>query len=235
MAKWKNYWSAYSGLNYKLVALILITLFSALYFLTPPKTEQPAVQQSTQTLPTETNLPARGELVITLKDARQKLIGLGYATALNITVKSIQIHTAEDNTTDNNITAEGWITIFNGTKTLDLLEYTDVSAIVGEKELEPAKYTQVRLYLSEEDSTIKIYNAEIFIFNKTYALKVPSNVIKLTHPFTIELNKTTVLTFDFDVPQSITRTADGYMLKPTIKISEEMIGKGERPANSKAV
>jgi hypothetical protein len=55
-----------------------------------------------------------------------------------------------------------------------------------------------------------------------HTLKVPSDDIKLNHPFTISENTTTVLILDFIVSQSIHQTGNGkFLLKPTIKIIQE--------------
>lgn len=104
----------------------------------------------------------KGELVIAVKDVMYKLTGGYTVTGLNLTIKSIQIHKTEINDTDENITATGWITIFNGTKTFDLVEYSeDVIALLGERELEPGKYTQIRLYIAEAD--VKLYNTIVYV------------------------------------------------------------------------
>lgn len=191
----------------------------------------------------------KGELVIAAKDVINKLTGGYSVTGLNLTVKSIQVHQSGTNDTDENITAAGWITVFNGTKTFDLVEYSeDVIALLGEKELDPGKYTQIRLYISEVD--VKLYNFDMAIWNKTYDAKVPSKVLKLIHPFTIEENKTLVLTLDFDVFKSFCKgilcrrsggPSDWWVFKPVLKtdvgplhdgILEEILERGKRPENS---
>ena len=222
-----------------IVAVIVIAL--AFVF----SSVQPPVQPTTTTVSTispTTTLPPTGTLLIAVKDVKQKLQGLGDATSLILTISSIQIHKTGSNSTDENVTAEGWITIFSGSKTLDLLDYMDVKAIIGEKELEAGKYTQIRLYIV--NATINITNTEMYIKNKKYQmtiagsgkLEVPSNVLKLNHPFTVEEGKTISLTLDFDVPQSVSRGGTGsYFLKPVIGIIEEKLEKGETPANSVVV
>ena len=213
--------------------IILIVLASNL-----PSTLYPSTSTTTTTtLVTTTTVPKTGTLLIAVKDVKQKISGLGYATSLMITIDNIQVHKTGDNTTDENVTAKGWITVFNGSKTFDLLEYTDVKAILCEKELDPDKYTQIRLYI--ENATIKIYNSNTFVYNKTYPMdiaasgnvQVPSKVLKLNHPFTVEEDKAISLTLDFDVPNSVMR-ATKYILKPVINIIEEKLEKGQKPENS---
>jgi len=225
--------------NYKLLAALCIIIIFALYFLFSSQFQQPTTTTTTTTAVTTTILPSKEKLIVAAKDAREKLVGLGYATSLNLTISSIQIHTTSNTTEDSNITAAGWITVFEGTKAFDLLEYTDALAIIGEKELDAGKYTQIRLYIS--DAKIKIYDLGRNISNKTYPMEIPSKVLKLVNPFTIEQNKTTVLTLDFDVPSSVpSREAVAgigmaYKLTPVVKVSETKIEAGTLPQNSTIV
>lgn len=189
----------------------------------------PIIEVSTTTTTTTIPLPTKGSLIIAVKDVPRKLSQIGTVYALNLTINSIEAHFVG---TDENVTGQ-WIVLFSGEKTFDLLQYTDVKAIISERELVTGKYTQIRLNLS--DSTIKIYNLAMYIYNKTYPLKVPSKELKLMHNFNIESNKTKVLTLDFDVEQSLQKTDQGYTLRPTVKILEESLPKGQKPTNSTTV
>jgi len=222
------------GIAILAVAVVLLATFSTQISITPVTTTTvPAAFTTT------TTVPSTGTLLISVKDVKQKLAGLGQATSLILTINSIQVHKTGTNSTDENVTAEGWITIFSGSKTFDLLDYTDVKAILGEVELEPGKYTQIRMYI--DSATINITNTEMSVKNRKYPmtiagsgnLEVPSKVLKLNHPFDIEEGKTLSLTLDFDVPNSVSRGGIGvYFLKPVINILEEKLEKGEKPANS---
>lgn len=227
----KVYW----GIGIAAAIIIVLALaFSSMQLQFPSATTTTVTTPSAVT----TTVPTKGTLLIAVKDAKQKLQGLGDVTSLILTVDSIQVHKTGDNTTNENVTAEGWITVFSGSKTFDLLDYTDVKAILGEVDLEPGTYTQIRLYI--DNATIKINNPDMYVRNKTYSmtlagsgnLAVPSKVLKLNHPFTIEEGKTLALTLDFDVPHSVIRTGTGYFLKPVIGITEEKLEKGQMPANS---
>jgi len=226
-------------LNYKLLAVLCVIVLLSIYFLFSSQYQQPTTTTTTTTAVTTTILPSKEKLIVAAKDAREKLVGFGYATSLNLTISSIQIHTANDSSEDSNITVAGWTTIFEGTKTFDLLEYTDASAIIGEKELDAGKYTQIRLYIS--DANIKIYDIWRNISNKTYPMEIPNKVLKLASPFTIEQNKTTVLMLDFDVPssvpsrESIAGIGMTYKLTPVVKVSETKIEAGTLPENSTVV
>jgi hypothetical protein len=170
-----------------------------------------------------------GELIVAVKDDAKKLSRIGTVYNLYLTVNSVEAHFVGE---DENATGE-WIVLFSGNKTFDLLQFTNVSAIIGDQQLAAGKYTQIRLNLS--DSSIKIYNLDLSIFNKTYPLKVSSKELKLVHNFDIEQNKTTVLTLDFDVEQSVKKEGLNYVLRPTVKILEESLPKGQKPTNSTEV
>jgi len=223
--------------NYKLLAVLCVIVVIVAYFLIGSQIQQPQPTTTTTTTVTATTTAySKERLIVAAKDVKQKLGGFGTATALNITVKSIQVHAAGDDTEDSNVTAAGWITIFDGTKTLDLIEYTDILAIIGSEDLDVGKYTQIRLYIS--DATVMIYDFSNYIYNKTYPMNIPSNVLKLTHPFTIEQNKTTVLTLDFDVPasiplkESIVGIGLTYRFSPVVKVTESKIDAGTWPEKS---
>jgi hypothetical protein len=215
--------------------LVLIAVFGFLsgqqIKITPPLTT------TTSTFTTTTPSPplAIGDLIIAVKDVAQRVPRIGVVTALDITITKIEIHKAGENETNDTI---GWSTIFEGTKTLDLIQFTDVVAIIGQKELEPGKYTQIRLILS--NCSIKIYDAITPIYNKTFQLEVPSKELKLIHPFEVQANKTLVLTLDFDVPNSLDKdnVNKKYILKPTdktVEILEESLAKGQKPEKSKII
>lgn len=206
-----------------LIAFILVIAIVAVFFLAS-YVPTPEITTTTTTVPV-----AKGSLIVAIKDISHKLSQIGTVYTLNLTINSVEVHFvgASENATDQ------WIVLFSGTKTFDLLQYTDVRAIIGEQELTTGKYTQIRLNLS--DSTIKVYNPIMYIFNKTFPLKVPSKELKLIYNFNIEQNKTTVLTLDFDVEKSVEKTDQGYILKPTVKILEESLAKGRRPTNSTTV
>jgi hypothetical protein len=177
----------------------------------------------------------KGELTIALKDDAQTLENnLGKATSLILKINSIEVHKAGE----GNESGE-WIVLSNDTKEIDLITFSETLAGIVSKELDSGKYTQIRLGV--EQASVKIYYLQYSIFNKTYPLKVPSNEVKLNHPFEIEKNKLLVLTLDFEVPKSVIRqsaSADnpsGYTLKPVVAITEQKLEKGQKPSNVEAI
>lgn len=185
------------------------------------------------TCPTPPVQLLKGNLIVAVKDAKVKLFGGNELLSLNLTVKSVQVHKTGTNDTDNNITAAGWITISNDTREFDLLNYTgDVTAILGEKELDAGRYTQIRLYISSAIARISMWISGTTMI-RNYNTTIPSNVLKLIHPFTVDANKTLVLTLDFDVENSVSRPEGIWTFKPTIKtITEEILEKGQKPEKS---
>jgi len=190
------------------------------------------------TLPTTTTLPLQqtGELVIALKDEEHKIAGGTTVLNLSLTVSDVMVHLVQQEGNESNETGK-WIKISDQPKTLDLLRYTDVIAIIAEKELDAGKYTQIRLNITDANITIKNVYFKIYT-SKTYPMIIPSNELKLVHPFTITAGKATVLTLDFDVEQSISLGVEGekrYILRPVVKILEESLARGERPENSEII
>lgn len=245
---WNDYWSRYSPMDFKkigfFVAVVVLVVLVAVISSNYKPTGQEIVQ-TPETIPdsvgeVETPIPAdKGNLLVAVKDVKQKLsqTGLGEATELFITISSIQVHSKNDTLENRSVVASGWTTIFEGDKSFDLLQFIDNIALIAEKEVEPGSYTQIRLYVS--NAQVKIDNPLFGVVNKTYPMYIPSNALKVVRPFTVEANKTTVLTIDFDVPRMVTRTSQGYTFGPVLKgitdevtVKEQMIEKGKKPENA---
>lgn len=110
---------------------------------------------------------------------------------------------------------EGWITLSDTTTIYDLLRLQDgTTAILLEKPLEPGRYNQIRIILSE--------NNEVVVRGRPYRLKVPSGEqtgVKLVTSFDIVKGKKVEVTLDFDAEKSIHWTkGQGFIMHPTIEI-----------------
>ncbi len=116
---------------------------------------------------------------------------------------------------DDDTPEAGWQVIVNESQEFDLIALQNVSVLLGEKELEAGKYTQIRLTIN--DAKIEVNESGNMT---TYSLEIPSHVIKLIHPFTIVKNEITVLTLDFDIYESVHQAGNKFILRPTIKIIE---------------
>lgn len=165
-------------------------------------------------------VPAQGTLQLKITDKVENV------TSLVLNINEIRVHKAslienvtEVNETQGNETNEtdtaGWITVFSGPRTIDLIAIKNVEELLGETNLDADKYTQIRLVVD---------NATVIINETSYEVNVPSKNIKFIHPFTIEANKTTSLIFDFDADKSIVEAGDKYILKPVIKVITEFEG-----------
>jgi len=124
-----------------------------------------------------------------------------------------------------------------GCMQVDLIKLEDVSILLASLQLEPNKYTQLRLFLEEgEDNAWLILNDEE---STQVFFEIPSSVntgIKLNHPFEIVAGMITKLTIDFDADKSIIKTGNGkYKMKPVIGVESEIYSDGELPIGTGSV
>jgi len=195
--------TAYIGL-----ILILLVIAGIVYFVYTPRVQ------------------AESTLVIAVKDA-PKNSEFGNITSLVLTFSEVSVHkasnaeqintsTEEMNITESNETQEaGWVVVVNETQTVDLLQFTDVSKILGQETLDAGRYTQIRL---------KIDSGTVTIDGVTYNLTIPSRVLKLNRGFVLEENTTLKLTLDFNVEKSLVKTGNNsFKLKPVIAVVSEKV------------
>jgi len=182
-------------------------------------------------------IPGKGILKIYLTDSSEnyKAGDAENYLAVNITISKIQVHIVGEDEG-----AEGeWIEWeLNGETTFDLIElkYEEIVELLSETELEPGKYTQIRLFVTEASVVIEVesegdeksdsdVNNDDIVEPAPIDVEIPSAYqtgIKLIHPFEIIEGETTELTIDFDAEKSIIKTGNGnngkYKLKPVIKV-----------------
>jgi hypothetical protein len=140
-----------------------------------------------------------GTLVLQITDAPSDL----NITKALVNISQIQVH----------LIASGWNTIIEETQTFDLVAIKDVKEFLGEVKLNAGYYTQIRL---------QVDSALVTIDEVDYNLKIPPKKINLISPFQIETNKTTTLTLDFDVQESVHAAGkDKYIMNPVIKVIQE--------------
>lgn len=119
-------------------------------------------------------------------------------------------------------TEGGWEVISEPQQSYDLLELTNGAfEVLGEEELEPGIYQQIRLILSQEGHSV-------VVGDNVYDLKVPSGPqtgIKLNVDAEIEPDITYVLLLDFDASRSVVKAGQSgmYLLKPVIKATNEAV------------
>ena len=163
-------------------------------------------------------------LIIAVKDAPKKKDD-GSVTRLLLNISEVSVQKAAPNQTitqsEDEVSATesaetdtaGWITVMNEPQTVDLLQFVNVSRIIGQKTLDAGTYTQIRL---------KIDSGTITVDDTDYPLTVPSGVLKLNRGFVLVPNETRMLTLDFNAEKSVVSTgSDTYLLKPVIAVLSE--------------
>ncbi len=165
--------------------------------------------------------PGKGKLEIYLTDAP------GDYKEVNIIISKIEGHIAGEGDEDWDVLKEWMI---GAEPTFDLKKLEDVSILLASLELEPNKYTQLRLFLKggEDDAWLVLNDSDS---TQEVPLVIPSvyqTGIKLIHPFEIVEGMITKLTIDFDAEKSVVKTGDGeYILKPVIKVTSETYSVGD--------
>ncbi len=125
-------------------------------------------------------------------------------TALVVSVERVEVHTSGGD----------WRTLPGELDTLDLTKLSeDVLAALGTGDLEPGRYTQLRIIVS--DAVVQINNAY-------YPVNVPSGEesgIKLTPQWEITSGADTTLVAEIDLAKSLVTQGDGtYSFKPVVRI-----------------
>ncbi|HLC39318.1 MAG TPA: DUF4382 domain-containing protein [archaeon] len=215
------------------IAIFVILLIISMYFFQPSAIVPFLVQTTTSTTQP---LPQQkfGTVLVAIKDSPKRVDVVGTLNELLITFSKVEVHfVGEDESA--NATGE-WMTVFEGSKRVDLLTLTDINGILGEKTLPAGKYTQVRLTI--DDVAFNVTNTLVNARNKRYpaivvnASDVPSGELRFVRPFNVTEGKTSALIIDFNVERSATRTASGYTLKPVVQINVETLESGQQLANS---
>ncbi|MBE3115145.1 MAG: DUF4382 domain-containing protein [Actinobacteria bacterium] len=164
-----------------------------------------------------------GTLKIYLTDAP------GDYKEVNINISKIEGHIA------NNGEEGSWEVLkeWSGGLPVDLIKLEDVSMLLASLELEPNKYTQLRIFLNGDASLVLEGEDGPNGPTETVPLEIPSSAnsgIKLNHPFKIVEGMITKLTIDFDAEKSVKKTGNGkYKMEPVISLSSETYSTGEVP------
>ncbi len=128
-----------------------------------------------------------------------------------VDILEVRVHKQADAEEDDN----GWRTINDQPVQVDLLQLTNGNyEILGEAELEPGTYSQMRLILGDQN--------ELIMNGETHHLSTPSaqqSGLKLNINAEIEGGESYTLLLDFDASRSIVKAGNSgmYILKPVIK------------------
>ncbi|PWF49259.1 DUF4382 domain-containing protein [Massilia glaciei] len=156
-----------------------------------------------------------GTLRVSMTDAP----ACGYA-AVNVTVTKVRVHlnpTAVD-------TDAGWTDItLSPAKKIDLLKLTNGTLeALGQAELDPGRYTQLRLVLDANTGNATRNSVVLAGTTAELSLDTPSALqsgIKLGSQFDVVANQRVDLVLDFDACKSILTKGSGkYALKPVVKV-----------------
>ncbi|MBI2138360.1 DUF4382 domain-containing protein [Candidatus Woesearchaeota archaeon] len=141
----------------------------------------------------------QGKVIFAVTDAAADL---GAVTSVQITVDEVQVHTATGN----------WITASSEPKKFDLLRLKEDAkfAFLAGADLDPGKYNQIRLEVSD---------AVVVDSEGSHEAKLPSGELKFNGVINVEEGKTSTATFDFIVGESLHLTGKGtYIFAPVIKL-----------------
>jgi hypothetical protein len=195
------------------VALLTLTAFSCSESgLTDPDTNNEEVNS---------NVPAT--FTVKLTDAP------GDFESVFVDIQKVKIHradSAETDTTQSDSTEadstdddDRWITVSEEPMRVDLLTLQNGNIItLGETQLEPGTYDQMRLVLGDDN--------EVVVGGESHFLKTPSaqqSGLKLQIDAEVEGGSSYTLLVDFDASRSIVKTGNGnnpnfnYLLKPVLR------------------
>lgn len=98
-------------------------------------------------------------------------------------------------------------------RTIDLIQLKGQQEFIVDRELDPGKYTEIRIVIS---------SGSVVAGGVTYNLQIPSSEIKIPVQFDIIKDQTTKIILDFDADKSIevhpTGGGDEYILRPVINV-----------------
>ncbi|MCH8206515.1 MAG: DUF4382 domain-containing protein [Chloroflexi bacterium] len=158
-----------------------------------PGATQPAPQATT---PTGVQPAQKATLRIGATDAPPRDV-----TKILITVSEIQVQSSGN---------EPWLTVVSGPVEFDLVAIQGVEQVLGEAELDPGRYGQIRLTVEQ---------AEVTVQGNTVSARVPSDKLKIVGGFDLVAGQTTILTLDFDAEKSVVIAGTrNVLIKPTVKL-----------------
>ena len=108
---------------------------------------------------------------------------------------------------------EGFLTVWSGEKTYDLLKLRNKEEKIIDITLEAGTYTQIRLVVTE---------GQIVISSESHEMEVPSLEVKIPLVFNIMEDGATEILLDFEAEHSIhvvnAGQSEQYILRPVIRV-----------------
>jgi len=190
---------------------LLVLSFATIFFLSacggadPTPTTTPSITPTpTSTLsptPTAASPVTSEEGTLEIRVTDQPPDGV---TSILVTVSNIEVNVSGDSED------AGWRTVIAQPRQFDLVKVHGVEEILGKATLEPGRYEQMRLEVTEVVLTIR---------GNVRMAEIPSKKLRLVGGFDVTAGATTVLTLDFDAERSIVfRPGVGPQLKPVVKL-----------------
>jgi len=195
----------------------------------------PSPKPAPSPIPTPTPFPATsGTLQVYVTDAPPR----EHVTSIMVTVSEVKVHKAsteqerereqeqsgsgnqtqeQERERERQQTQQGegeWISIdlSDNATTFDLLKIKGVEQSLGASVVEAGKYTQVRLVVNKIE--VALGGEEL------KPATVPSNELKIVHPFKVVAGEITAMVIDFDADKMVTVTGSGkIMVKPVVKLT----------------
>ena len=125
------------------------------------------------------------------------------AEEILVTISEISVQKAE----------EGFLTVWTGEKTYDLLKLRNKEEKIIDITLEEGTYTQIRLVVTE---------GQIVIASESHEMTVPSSEVKIPFVFNIMEDGSTEIVLDFEAEHSIhvvnAGQSERYILRPVIRV-----------------
>ncbi|MBI4145127.1 DUF4382 domain-containing protein [Candidatus Woesearchaeota archaeon] len=138
-----------------------------------------------------------GRVVFGVKD---KAVDREDITKFDVEISNLEVHTGGD---------EAWTKLSSGKVTYDLIEAGNLTRLLLDVPLEPAKYTQIRFQL----------DAEATIAGTDYDLEVPSSFVRLAGVIDVEAGKTAAAILDFELDRSVFLAGENAYFKPVIHVT----------------
>jgi hypothetical protein len=145
--------------------------------------------------PTPTPMAYAGTLEVRVTDAPTYDV-----SAISVTVGDIEVHKTEDGR---------WLSVIKEDRSFDLLKLREVEEVLGSKEVDTGRYTQIRM---------DVKNVTVTIGGKSQSAVLPSGKLKLLGSFEVEKDKTTVLTLDFDADKCLESGKGKVIFKPVVNL-----------------
>jgi hypothetical protein len=198
---------------------------------TTPDTSEPQIPDE-PVGPTETAL-SMGRIEVRVTDAppREEVTGILVTVAEN----SVQVHKAvaeqeqeqeqvgeseqnqnQEQEQQQEQQGEGvWLPLnmLEGAEQFDLLEIKGLEEVLAVGELEPGKYTQIRITVGSVE--VKFGDDEEY-----QEAELTGGELKFVRPFDVVADETTILLLDFDAEKSVNATGQGEVhVKPVVKLT----------------